>query len=118
MWRVLIVAVLLALGATEAQARPQIGAWESCRAAAQGLTDCRPLTGFVDPQGREIWLRAPVQGQPVGGPASLYISGAASSEVWFNGVRLGANGQPGATAAAERPGLYDASFPIPDSLWR
>jgi hypothetical protein len=117
MWRPLLIAVLLALGASAAQA--QTGPWEVCDGGpGPVLTGCRPLAGRIDPQGRELWLRAPVAPRPDGGPKALFIYGAASAEAWFNGVRLGANGQPGPTAGAERPGRYEAVLPIPDPLWR
>src|SRR5512140_2301397 len=125
MGRPLILTCLLLLGATAARAgAPLVGAWEICNAVAgRGapvLSDCRPLTGIIDPQGRELWLRAPVRAKTAQEqrPSALYIFGAASSEAWLNGVRLGGNGAPGPTAAEERPGLYEAEFPIPSSLWR
>jgi DNA-binding LytR/AlgR family response regulator len=48
----------------------------------------------------------------------LHLAGAMSTEAWFNGVRVGANGQPGPTAASERPGRYQAEILLPASLWR
>ncbi|WP_333591940.1 LytR/AlgR family response regulator transcription factor [Brevundimonas sp.] len=51
-------------------------------------------------------------------PTALYVFAAASSEVWFNGHRLGANGQPGGSKTTETPGRYEASFPIPERMWR
>ena len=119
MWRIVAFAALLTLAAAEGRAA-SIGAWESCQAApGPRLANCRPLLGPLDPQGREVWLRAPVSSISAGqAPPTLQIVGASSSEVWFNGVRVGANGQPGATASAERPGRYEASFPLRESLWR
>ena len=120
MWRLLLLILVLtslptASGASDAR-------WESCRAepgfANPVLRDCRPVVGLIDPQGRELWLRAAVRRPAGSDPAALYIIAAASSEVWFNGRRLGANGRPGASAATEIPGRYQAAFPIPDSLWR
>jgi DNA-binding LytR/AlgR family response regulator len=115
MWRSFLIAALMALAATAAQA--QAGPWQVCR-GGPALTDCRPAPRFIDPQGREIWLRAPVAPRKDAGPKAVFVYGAASTEAWFNGVRLGANGQPGPTAEAERPGRYQAAFPIPDALWR
>ena len=96
--------------------------WETCRgsAGASGpvLGDCRPVEGPIDPQGRELWLRAAVERPAWEGPHALYIGGVASSEVWLNGRRLGANGRPAASAAEERPGRYQAVFPISDGAWR
>lgn len=120
MWRALMIAALLLGFATVAQA--QQPRWDICSGAlgpaAPALTDCRPLAGRIDPQGREIWLRGPVPPRVGDGPKAAYMIGVASSEVWFNGVRLGANGQPGPTPETERPGRYQASLPIPDALWR
>ncbi len=96
-----------------------IGAWEVCRGPGPAVTDCRPFQGVMDPQGRELWLMAPVaprgpreQGQ------TLHLVGAMSTEAWFNGVRVGANGQPGSTPAGERPGRYQAEIPLPATSWR
>ena len=120
MWRVLILAGLLLGLAIPASA--QTFAWEVCRGApgerGPVLSDCRPLLGRIDPQGRELWLRADAPPRRTPGPKAVFVMGAASSEVWFNGVRLGANGLPGSTAAAERPGRYQATLPIADTLWR
>lgn len=118
MWRALLLAGLLAM-LTASAVRAQTGPWETCRGGpGRTLTDCRPVAGRIDPQGRELWLRAPVAPRRDEGAKAFVIYGVGASEVWFNGVRLGANGQPGATAEAERPGRYMAEFPIPDPLWR
>ena len=114
----LLLALAASLAAVQARAQPEIGSWEVCRATAGPvLTDCRPQIGPLDPQGREIWLRARVG--PLGhAPSALHLAGAMSTEVWFNGVRVGANGQPGPTTTAERPGRYQADIEIPAALWR
>ena len=128
MWRRFLLVIGLAFAATAAgAASAQVNElpWEVCRgvaraAAPPALTNCQPLRGVIDPQQREIWLRARVPPRP-GAPArplAVYIFGTASSQVWLNGVDLGANGRPGPTAATERPGAYEAAFPIPPSLWR
>jgi DNA-binding LytR/AlgR family response regulator len=116
MWRSLLLAGLLALIAPAAQAAA-IGPWTVCRGPA--ATDCRALEGEIDPQGRELWLRAAVA--PRGAEdttPTLHLVGAMSTEAWFNGVRVGANGEPGPTPAAERPGRYQADIPLPAALWR
>lgn len=115
MWRRFALAVLFLLAPLAAQA--QTGPWETCRSGPVPA-DCRPLTGRMDPQGREIWLRAPVQPRQGEGPKAVFVYGAASTEAWFNGVRIGANGHPGPTADLEQPGRYQAALPIPDALWR
>lgn len=122
MWRLLLLILVLACLPTATRAQDQ--AWLTCRgeagsgAGAPVLTDCHPVTGLIDPQGRALWLRS-VMARPQGRePVALYVVGVASSEVWLNGERLGANGQPGSSAATEIAGRYEAAFPIPDSLWR
>lgn len=96
--------------------------WSVCRGALEAagpvVGACRPVEGLIDPQGRELWLRAVIDRPAGSGPKAFYIGGIASSEVWLNGVRLGANGRPGATSAAETPGRYEAGFPIEPSAWR
>ena len=105
-----------------AHARAADPAWETCRGAvgADGpvLTDCRPLDGPIDPQGREIWIRSSVAAPGEARPHALYVVGVASSEAWLNGQRLGANGQPGPTAEAESSGRYQIALPVPETLWR
>ncbi|MEG1029074.1 MAG: hypothetical protein RSE34_03235, partial [Brevundimonas sp.] len=119
MWRILLIVILLTALPTALRAQE---AWEMCSGApGEGepvLSDCRPLDGAIDPQGRELWLRAVVQ-RPTGDDAvALYVVGAASSEAWLNGQKLGANGRPGDTKAAETPGRYEAALPIPERMWR
>src|SRR6478609_9588659 len=112
MWRGLLIAGLLAFVASAAHAAP-IGPWQVCRGPAPAVTDCRPLQGVLDPQGRELWLRAPVGARGAEDRApTLYVFGAASTEAWFNGVRVGANGKPGPTADQEQPGLYQGEIPL------
>ncbi len=122
MWRILLIAILWTSLPTALRAQDQGYDWQACRgepgAAAPVLHDCRPVEGVIDPQGRELWLRAVVQRPSGDEPAALYVVGAASSEVWLNGQKLGANGRPGGSPAAEAAGRYEASFPIPERLWR
>ncbi len=120
MWRMLLFTILLVSLPTALQAQEAV--WQSCRgepgAGAPILHDCRPVEGAIDPQGRELWLRSVVRPPAGDDPAALYVVGVASSEVWLNGQRLGANGRPGASAATEAPGRYEAAFPIPERMWR
>jgi DNA-binding LytR/AlgR family response regulator len=113
--------VVLAVCSTTA-ARAQDGPWEVCRGALGSgglvLRDCRPVDGVVDPQGRELWLRAAVEVPADRRGRALYVAGVASSQAWLNGAPLGANGRPGATAVDEVPGRYQAALPIRDSAWR
>lgn len=106
----LIIALLGVSGAAEAA--PRIAAWETCDGPV-----CRPLTGVIDPWKRLLTLRGRIEGHGEG-PWAVSIAGAASSEVWFNGVRIGANGRPGATRAEETPGRYEAAFLLPEHLWK
>lgn len=118
MWRLLLITLLLGAAPTALRAQE---AWEMCRgepgAAEPVLHDCRPVEGVIDPQGRELWLRAVVQRPAGDDPLALYVVGAASSEAWLNGHRLGTNGRVGASPATEMPGRYEAAFPIPERVW-
>jgi len=120
MWRMLLFTILLASLPTALRAQEAI--WQSCRgepgAAAPILHDCHPVEGVIDPQGRELWLRSVVPRPPRDDPAALYVVGVASSEVWLNDQRLGANGRPGVSRSSEAPGRYEAAFPIPERMWR
>lgn len=120
MLRTLIIAVLLSWFATAASA--QDWGWETCRGRAGSsgpiLSDCRPLEGVIDPQGREMWIRSTLAAPTDDRPQALHIAGIASSEVWLNGVRLGANGRPGNSATTEIPGRYQTAFLIGDTVWR
>jgi DNA-binding LytR/AlgR family response regulator len=120
MWRILFLLLLVIVPAASAQA-PDMP-WQACHGtvgpAGPVLSDCRPIRDFVDPQGRELWLRSAVGAPTDTRPRALYVAGVASSEAWLNGKRLGVNGQPGATAQAELPGRYQAIFPIRETAWR
>lgn len=120
MWRTLFLGLLVAGLST--LARAQDGSWQACQGrigrAGPVLSDCRPVQGLVDPQGRELWIRATIAAPSDARPRALYIAGIASSEAWLNGQRLGANGRPGATKQEELAGRYQAVFPIRETLWR
>jgi DNA-binding LytR/AlgR family response regulator len=75
----------------------------------------------IDPQGRDVWIRAHVNvlaAAIADAPPGLFIAAKASSEVYLNGVRLGANGTPAPARSLEKPGRMDAVFPIPDGAVR
>ena len=124
MWRIVLIAILLTWLPTASRARDTSPepTWLTCRAqagpAAPILHDCRAVEGAIDPQGRALWLRSVVHRPTGDAPTALYVFAAASSEVWFNGHRLGANGRPGGSKATETPGRYEASFPILERMWR
>ena len=120
-WRALLISTLVQValaGAAQAQAQ----AWETCRGAdgptGPVLSDCRPLDGPIDPQGRELWLRATVEAPDDQRPRALHVAGTVSTRAWLNGQLLGANGRPAVSAAGETPGRYQAALPIRESLWR
>lgn len=117
----ILILILLLMGAPSV-ARAQGLAWQACHGAAGKagpvLHDCRPIGDFVDPQGREIWIRSAVPVPADARPRILHVGGVASTEAWLNGEPLGANGRPAATAQAEVPGRYQAIFPIRESAWR
>jgi DNA-binding LytR/AlgR family response regulator len=120
MWRILLLTVLLTGLATPALAQDM--PWQACHGAVGPagpvLSDCRPIQDFVDPQGRELWIRSAISPPADTRPRILYVAGVASSEAWLNDQRLGVNGRPGATAQAEVPGRYQAIFPIREAAWR
>ncbi len=59
MWRILLLSVLLIGLPASALARDM--SWQACQPAAgptgPALSDCRPIGDFIDPQGRELWIR-------------------------------------------------------------
>lgn len=120
MIRRLLLSLSLLLLPDVAQAQGTV--WETCagslRASGPEVSQCRVLDGPIDPQGREMWIRAEVPRPRETTGATLRVVGIASSEAWLNGVRLGANGTPGVNATTERPGLYDVDFGIPSETWR
>ena len=122
MWRIVLIALAVATVSASAHAQEQASALQSCRgemgSAGPVLSDCRPIDGIIDPQERDLWILSIVDAPADPGPRALHLIGAASSEAWLNGQRLGANGRPGSDAGAESPGRYQVSFPIRDSLWR
>ncbi|WP_439471551.1 LytR/AlgR family response regulator transcription factor [Brevundimonas sp.] len=125
MWRFLLLTVLLLVLPGESRAQAPAGdpvVWEACTgrpgAAGPVLGDCRPVGKAIDPQGREIWLRGVVARPDDDQARALYVVGTAASEVWLNGRRFGSNGQPGGSAARERPGRYQIALPIPERAWR
>ena len=76
----------------------------------------------IDPQGKLIWLRTSIDLEATQGtkgePLSLYVSGKMASEVYLNGVLIGANGKPAADAANEIPGRMDVELHPPQDLFK
>ncbi len=76
----------------------------------------------VDPQGQLLWLRAIVPltqtSAGIGEPLALYVSGKMSSVVFFNGVPVGQNGQPGSDKVSELAGRMDAVFYPPQDQFK
>ena len=84
--------------------------------------DCVQMRFFdLDPQGRHLWVRTEIGldadwiASP--GPKGVYLSGLAASEVYLNGVLIGANGAPGDSAATELPGRIDYAAHAPRDLF-
>ncbi|MEM9233852.1 MAG: hypothetical protein AAGA69_06385, partial [Pseudomonadota bacterium] len=80
--------------------------------------DCERTSPWeVDPQGRAIWLRAPVYVPEdvdiSAGPVGLFVSIKASSRAWMNGEALGANGRPSLVVQDEIPGQLDQVYFVP-----
>lgn len=81
--------------------------------------NCQHVSSFVaiDPQKKQVWVLATVtftderlsSGEPIG----LFISGKASSEIFINGERLGANGLPAAHPQNEIAGVMDYVLYVP-----
>lgn len=121
MWRRLLLITLL-VTALPTLSWAQGPDWQACHGqqgvAAPVLHDCRPVEGPIDPQGRELWLRAVVHRPADVDSAAFYVVGVAASEVWLNDQKLGANGRPGPSRATETPGRYQIAFPIPEAMWR
>lgn len=63
-------------------------------------------------------VRVSEEDLPLVRPLMVRIVAMASSEVRWNGVILGRNGVPGASAAQEKPGRFVAAFVVPPQLVR
>ena len=85
-------------------------------------SDCEPMRFFeIDPQDRHLWAQTQLTLDADWiaslGPKGVYISGLAASEIYLNGVLIGANGAPGDSAADERPGRIDYAAHAPRDLF-
>ena len=119
--RALSLILLLAQSLIATPALAQTYAWQVCEGtlgrSGPVLSDCRPLIGHIDPQGRDLWITTTAPPPAVAQGQVLRITGVASSEAWLNDVFLGANGRPGGDGPSERPGRYEVEFAIPPSAW-
>ncbi|WP_158025609.1 LytTR family DNA-binding domain-containing protein [Maricaulis sp. W15] len=61
-----------------------------------------------------VWDDVPIAQD--GPPPAISTSGPFSATLWFNGVRIGEKGQPGATPADEVAGPIDSLFAVPARL--
>jgi LytTr DNA-binding domain len=75
---------------------------------------------LIDPQNTAIWIKAKltITSEMLTNqkPYSVYVSGKASSQVYFNGELIGQNGTPSPFASEEVPGKIDSRFYVPPSL--
>ncbi|MCF8878670.1 LytTR family transcriptional regulator [Hyphobacterium sp. SN044] len=74
----------------------------------------------VDPQGRALWVELTIDLSDEliasGDPLGLYLSGKMTASAWVNGQRIGSNGTPGVSRAAEIPGRIDAVIFLPRDI--
>ena len=88
---------------------------DDVRLAASGCT--RTPRAKIDPQGRELWFLASVTIDRAAdlrrAPLGVAIGAVAASEVFWNGTRIGSNGVPGGSRAAEQPGAMDTMLYLP-----
>jgi len=88
---------------------------DDVRLAASGCT--RTPLAKIDPQGRELWFLTNVMIDSVADlrrvPLGVAIGAVASSEVFWNGTRIGRNGVPGSSREAEQPGALDTMVYLP-----
>lgn len=85
------------------------------RLAASGCK--RTARTEIDPQGRELWFLASVAIDSAAdlrrAPLGVAIGAVAASELFWNGTRIGSNGVPGSSRAAEQPGALDTMLFVP-----
>lgn len=84
-------------------------------------TECKRTNVWeIDPQNRALWVKTtvnvPEDMLKDKQPKSVYISGKATSKVYFNGHYLGSNGSPNAIPNLEQVGKIDAMFYVPANL--
>lgn len=83
--------------------------------------ECK-TTGFyeVDPQNKHLWVRAsvtiPQSFLDLPQANAFYLFAKTSSELFFNGVKIGHNGTPHSNPQQEFVGKMDARFYLPNEL--
>lgn len=118
MVRPLLIALLLLLAAA---APPTVGPVMECRdgrAVRCGVADIEAIRltrpGTLLARAIEIDPAA----LPLERPLMVWVVALASSEVRWNGIVIGRNGQPGETRASEVPGRFFSTFTVPATLVR
>jgi hypothetical protein len=121
----LLLLALLALPVAAAPAAPAapgmtVGELRVC-ASAGGA--CRPVDLRALPlESPETILEREVEiprsALPLPRPLMVFVIAMASSEIEWNGARIGRNGVPGPDSAREKPGRFIATFAVPAELVR
>lgn len=106
----------IAMSVPSTQGPPAPRVWRSCQPPYRCRTiDISELA--LDGRVRELTT---LYAAPAGlnAPLAVSITGMASAEVWWNGVRIGGNGVVGDRPATEIPGRFNATIPVPPQLVR
>lgn len=127
----LALLTLIAAGAAPAQQPVNLTFTDFTVCPAEGDPDARPdftapacqsmPFARIDPHRRQLWAQARLRldadwiASP--GPKGVYLSGLAASELYLNGVLIGANGTPGESNDEERPGRIDYAAHAPRDLF-
>jgi len=83
--------------------------------------DCKTTSFYeVDPQDKHLWVKAsltiPQSFLDLQQANAFYLFAKTSSELFFNGVRIGHNGMPHSNPKKELVGKMDARFYLPNDL--
>ncbi|HEX8574038.1 MAG TPA: LytTR family DNA-binding domain-containing protein [Allosphingosinicella sp.] len=121
MKRLFLLLALLLLVPAEAAAEPAIasGIIRVCPSGGP----CRPADlPTLSLEGAETVIEREVEvsprALPLPRPLMVSMIAMASSEIRWNGVRIGRNGIPGPDSASETPGRFIATFTVPAALVR
>lgn len=111
-----LIALLVAVVTPAAPGSPPPIAWQYCEAT----NDCRPvdvssltLAGHIH-ELRTVYTASARSAAPL----VVHVTGMASAELWWNGTLAGRNGVVANDRDTERPGLFDATMPVPPELIR